>query len=195
DVLRAFIAVVGMRGVGEHLKGVLDAVRHPIKEWGTLWRFGRNRLAARLSTPDVPVRSAGLRTAARELSKRVRDFGVAVHRTLVHFRKAALKNAAAHPGTSEELLIAQEVLKGQYLQERIADAACDLYASSCTLSRLDHLLLHGNHAPDEVNRDVAAGRYFLRLADRRIRNNLAALWDNDDAQTTATANTILERFP
>src|SRR5262249_11850518 len=142
DVLRAFIAVVGMRGVGEHLKGVLDAVRHPIKEWGTLWRFGRNRLAARLSTPDVPVRSARLRTAARELSKRVRDFGLAVHRTLVHFRKAALKNAAAHPGTSEELLIAQEVLKGQYLQERIADAACDLYASSCTLSRLDHLLLH-----------------------------------------------------
>src|SRR5204863_3943503 len=47
DVLRAFIALVGMRGVGEQLKGVLDAVQHlsqqPLKELGTLWRFGRSQ--------------------------------------------------------------------------------------------------------------------------------------------------------
>src|SRR5207245_9377931 len=29
DVLRAFIALVGMRGVGEELKGVLDAIKNP----------------------------------------------------------------------------------------------------------------------------------------------------------------------
>ena len=43
-------------------------------------------------------------------------------------------------------------------------------------------------------RDVAAGRYFLTLANRRIRQNLAAVADNDDAQTTAAANAVLERF-
>src|SRR5205807_3563204 len=37
DVLKAFIAVVGMKGVGEHLKGVLDALKHPIAKFGTLW--------------------------------------------------------------------------------------------------------------------------------------------------------------
>ena len=41
DVLQAFIAVVGMRGVGEHLKGVLDALKHPFKDFGTLVKFGR----------------------------------------------------------------------------------------------------------------------------------------------------------
>jgi hypothetical protein len=88
----------------------------------------------------------------------------------------------------------EAILERQYLQERVAEAACDLYAASCTLSRLDHLLTRGNGNPDEIRRDVQAGRYFLTLARRRIRQNLAALTDNDDAATTATANAILERF-
>jgi hypothetical protein len=40
---------------------------------------------------------------------------------------------------------------------------------------------------------VIAGRYFLKLADRRIRQNLAALHDNDD-ETTRTANAVLKQF-
>jgi len=72
--------------------------------------------------------------------------------------------------------------------------ACDLYASSCTLSRLDHLLSQGNHQPAEVRRDIIAGKYFLQLADRRIRQHLAALTDNDDEQTTPTADAVLDSF-
>jgi alkylation response protein AidB-like acyl-CoA dehydrogenase len=171
DVLRAFIALVGMRGVGERLKGMLD---HPLKEPATLWKFVRSQLGHRLhlTMPEIPVRSASLQPEARELARRVRDFGIAVVDLLRRYREA--------------------ILERQYAQERIADAACDLYASSCTLSRLDHLLLNGNHAPSEVNRDVTAGRYFLRLTDRRIRTNLAGLSDNDDVDTTATANAVLE---
>jgi alkylation response protein AidB-like acyl-CoA dehydrogenase len=173
DVLRAFIALVGMRGVGEHLQGVLHAFHHPIRERGKLWRFFRGQIAARLTTPDVPVQSRELRTEARELGKRVRDFGLAVQGMLRQYREA--------------------ILERQYVQERIAEAACDLYASSCTLSRLDDLLTHGNHSPADVQRDVTAGRYFLKLANRRIRQHLAALADNDDEGTTAAANAALHR--
>src|SRR5262249_26490472 len=63
DVLRAFIALVGMRGVGEQLKGVLEAYHN--REWSRLWHFGRSQVEARLSVPEVPVRSAALRTEAR----------------------------------------------------------------------------------------------------------------------------------
>src|SRR5262249_32583043 len=133
DVLRAFIALVGMRGVGERLKGVLDAVQHlhqrPLKELGALWRFGRSQVGSYFGVPDVPVRSPELRSAARRLGRRVRDFGQAVQRLLVQHREG--------------------IVERQYLQERVADAACDLYASSCTLSRLDDLLAHGNGNPDE----------------------------------------------
>jgi alkylation response protein AidB-like acyl-CoA dehydrogenase len=174
DVLRAFIALVGMRGVGEHLQGVLSAMKNPLTTLGTLWRFGREQLAARFSRPEVPVRSESLKADANLLSKRVRDFGLAVQALLRQYREA--------------------ILERQYQQERVAEAACELYASACTLSRLDHLLTHGNHNAAEAQRDVTTGRYFLKLANRRIQQNLAALKDNDDAEATRVANLTLERY-
>jgi alkylation response protein AidB-like acyl-CoA dehydrogenase len=173
DVLRAFIALVGMRGVGEELKSVLDAVRNPIKSGGKLWGFVRGQVGARLSIPEVPVQSHALRKEAADLGRRVRDFGLAVQWVLRKYREA--------------------VLERQYVQERIADAACELYAASCTLSRLDHLLSSVNGNPVDLNRDLVAGRYFLKLADRRIRQCLAALADNDDEMTTAAADAALGR--
>jgi hypothetical protein len=177
DVLRAFIALVGMRGVGEELRGVLSAFQHlgsrPLKELGTLWRFGTSQMGSLFTVPEVPVHNESLRPEAHRLGRRVRDFGQAVQRLLRQYR--------------------EDILLRQYLQERLADAGCELYAASCTLSRLDHILTTGNGNPDEVRREAAAGRYFLALANRRVRQNLAALADNDDALTTAAANAALER--
>jgi acyl-CoA dehydrogenase family member 9 len=181
EVLKAFIAVVGMRGVGEHLKGVLDALRHPLSNFGTLFRFGSKQMTRRFSTPEIPVHHDSLQPLARELGHRVRDFGIAVQDVLRDFRSRAL---AQQNGKTEELAIMEVVLRSQYMQERIADAACDLYASSCTLSRMDHLL----SIAGTPERDLQAGRYFLALANRRVRQSLAALWDNDDAATTRTAD-------
>lgn len=170
DVLRCFIALVGMRGVGEQLKGMFEK---PFKEKGNLFRFLTGQMGSRLhlTAPEIPVQSSSLKREARQLAARVRDLGLAVVDVLRRFREA--------------------VLERQYVQERIADAACDLYASACTLSRLDHLLAHGNHSPAEVNKEIIAGRYFLKLADRRIKQNLAALADNDDEMTTETAKVVM----
>jgi len=186
EVLTSFIALVGMRGVGEHLQGILQAMKSPLKDWGTLWKFGREQISVRMTTPDVPVVSPQLRDEARLLGKRVREFSLAVQTALRQHREA--------------------VLQKQYVQERIANIACDLYAASCSLSRLDFLLsphphpsppggegpgVRGNNHAEGKERDVQAGHYFLKLADRRIRQNLAALGDNDDEETTKTANLFL----
>jgi alkylation response protein AidB-like acyl-CoA dehydrogenase len=191
EVLKAFIAVVGLRGVGEHLKGVLDALRHPFSKFATLWRFGQTQVARRFTTPEIPVRHDSLRPLARQLAFRVRDFGRAVQDVLRHFRGQALAQRNGHQ--SEELKIAEVVFRSQYMQERLADAACDLYASSCTLSRLDFLFakLRGDSSDPAVEPDLQAGRYFLTLANRRVKQSLAALWDNDDAETTRTADAWL----
>ncbi len=188
DVLKAFIAVVGLRGVGEHLKGVLAALKHPLRDFGKLWDFGRSQLAAHFSLPRIPVMSPHLSGEANQLSCRVRDFGLAVVEVLKYFRQKAL--AQKKPGDDEELKIMEVVLKSQYQQERLADAACDLYASSCTLARLDQLTT-GANGHEDTQRDIQAGHYFLALANRRIKQNLASLWTNDDEQTTATANAWL----
>ncbi|MBM3993956.1 MAG: acyl-CoA dehydrogenase [Planctomycetes bacterium] len=188
EVLKAFIAVVGMRSVGEHLKGVLDALKNPFSGFGTLWSFGMDRLAARFTSPYIPVQSADLAREAGEFSARVREFGLAIVDVLKHFRNKAWVYMTS--ADDEELKIMEVVYRSQYMHERIADMACDLYAASCTLARLDHLLTKGNGHPD-LQRDIQAGRYFMTLANRRIKQNLAALWDQDDEMTTATADAWL----
>ncbi len=174
DVLRAFIAMVGIKPVADQFLKVKDALSHPISGIGTLLEFGGKQISSRLTTPDVPVQSRDLQQHARELGARVRDFGLSVQRMLFKYREA--------------------ILFRQYVQERLADAACELYASSCTLSRLDYLLTLGNGNPTEVARDVAAGRYYLRYANRRIEQLLASLYNNDDADVTATADVTLARY-
>src|SRR5262249_41853251 len=88
----------------------------------------------------------------------------------------------------------EQILFRQYVQERLADASCELYASACVLARLDHLLTASNGNPDELRRDVQVGLHYLRLSDRRVRECLAALGDTDDASTTQPADAVLERY-
>src|SRR5262249_32516679 len=171
DVLRSFIALVGMRAVGEELKGVLDAVKNPFKGGGTLWKFVRGQVGARLSIPEVPVRHPDLQPYAQDLGRRTKDFGLAVQGMLRRYREA--------------------ILERQYVHERIADAACDLYAAACALSKLDMPMGKGTVTPVEKTQDMVAGQYSLRYSDRRIRQNLAALYDNDDDETTRLANVVL----
>jgi alkylation response protein AidB-like acyl-CoA dehydrogenase len=169
----ANIAMVGIKAVGEKLLQVKDAAAHLFRGFGTLLGFGGDQLKARLTTPEIPVRSPLLADEARALGRRVRDFGLAVQGTLFAHRKDP-----------------DGFLFRQYIHERIADAACELYASSCALSRLDHILTSATTA--ETTRQATAGRYFLKLSARRIQQSLAALRDHDDADTTATADAFLK---
>jgi len=169
DVLRAFITMVGIKPIADRFLGVKKAWEK--RELGTLFGFLGKHLVSHFSTPDVPVRSPKLTRSARELGRRVWEFSVAVQKMLFKHR--------------------EEILFRQYVQERLADAACELYASSCTLSRLDHLYALGNGNAEELQRDIQAGKYFMRISDRRIRQSLAALKDNDDDPTTRTADAFL----
>ncbi len=191
DVLRVFIAVVGMRGVGEYFQEVLLASRSPFKSLGKIWSFGKEQMAARLQTPKISVVSPALKESARQLSKRVREFGLAVQHALMHLRNLSRTDPASANETDEELRIAQQVFKRQYLEERLAEAACDLYASACTLSKLDSLIQQSNSHPEMAETKLNPGVYFLRLANKRIQQHLADLWDNEDEWTTRTADSVL----
>lgn len=167
DVMRAFIAMYGLRDVGNSFK---SAWTNPLS--GTFVRLVGNRVSARLKAPEIPVRSGALTDAAGRLGGRIKDFGLAVEGVLWQNRRDELG-----------------ILERQYMQKRLADAAIEIYTSSCVLSRLD-LLLSKPTTP-ELSRDVNIGRFYLKVANRRIRQSLAALWDNDDDETTAAADIVL----
>ena len=51
EVLKAFIALVGMRDIGEGLKATLDGLKKPGSFLPTLWSFTRDRLGRLVRTP------------------------------------------------------------------------------------------------------------------------------------------------
>lgn len=167
EVLKAFIALVGMRDVGEGFKSTLEDLKRPATVVPTLWRFGRDHAAKLVKGVEVPVVSESLRPAAHELGKRVGRFGRAVERALMRYKEA--------------------ILDAQYAQDRISDAAIALYTASCTLARLDREL--ATRSATELDR--ASGELYLLMANRRFDQALRDLDDNDDPQTTRAADAAL----
>jgi alkylation response protein AidB-like acyl-CoA dehydrogenase len=185
DVLKAFVAVVGCRAPGEYLKNLRDDLT------GGKWSLGK--LVAGLgagaklyvpwlaaSTPHVPAQHPDLFDDARHLARLVKQFGTTLPHVFLRLKDEAT------------------FVQAQLVHERIADIAIDLYAASCTLSRLDHLLgkpgANGAAKPSDPTADASAGRYFLQLAFRRIEQNFAALEDNDDPALLAAAKSTLAKF-
>jgi alkylation response protein AidB-like acyl-CoA dehydrogenase len=170
EVLKAFIALVGMRDVGEGFKATLEDLKRPSRLLPALWRFGSQRFVRLARPPAVTVASAALRPHAGLLARRVARFGWAVERLLVKHREA--------------------ILELQYIQERIADAAIALVTAACTLARIDRELSEGTAGSD----NLTAAELYLRMANRRFDQALRDLDDNDDRHTTVAADAALRRF-
>lgn len=176
DVLKAFVAVVGCRAPGEYLKALRDDLL--AGKWSPRNLLGGLGAGARLiapwvaGTPQIPVSNPVMTDDARTLGSLVRQFGTTLPRVFLRLK--------------DETTFVQ----AQLMHERIADIAIDLYAATCTLSRLDS-------PPQDASdpfADEAAGRYFLKLAFRRIRGNFASLKSNDDAACLASAKATLAKL-
>ena len=174
EVLTSFIALVGMRGPGMEFKEIYDTMLKPSRAGiGRAWTAGMHRLGAAVRIPDVPVASVELGSFANQLGRLIWRFNLAVNRALIAYR--------------------EPILDMQLVQERIAGAAMDLFASTCVLSRWDGELQFARRNGDSRPSTDGAPDLFLRQSFRRIRGFLAGLKDNDDKAVLATADSILSR--
>jgi hypothetical protein len=173
EVLTSFIALVGMRGPGMEFKEIYDTMLKPTREGGIgkAWSAGMNRLGATVRIPDVPVRSAELRSFANRLGRLIWRFNLAVNRSLIVYR--------------------EPILDMQLVQERIAGAATDLFASTTVLSRWDSEIQFAQGNGETPSQKNTAAELFLRQSFRRIRNFLAGLSDNDDKFILMAADSAL----
>lgn len=172
EVLRAFVALVGMRDVGLELQSIVNAVKYPLGNLTRIGSFASRRLGAALTAPTIEVKNVELEPDAARLGRQIRSLGFNVERLLATYRES--------------------IVDRQYQLGRIADATTEIYVSDCVLSRLDHLL-RDHHLDAAVRRQgLATGRYYLQTAARRIKTALRDLWDNDDEGTTQIANALLK---
>ncbi|MBT4865947.1 MAG: acyl-CoA dehydrogenase [Planctomycetaceae bacterium] len=163
DVLRSFIAMVGLRNVGKELESVQK------KPWSAskLWR----------STPRVPVVSstktrlsthAQLQSAARLLGGQIGKFGRVCRNSLIRHREG--------------------ILEMQCVQARLADVATELFAASCVFARLNSLATATNVDEQTTARDMQTGLFYIKAAHRRNALRMASLKSNDDGEQLRTAD-------
>ena len=170
EVLTSFIALVGMRGPGMEFKEIYDTMLKPSRGLSKAWDAGLKRLSAAVKVPEVPVRNDQLKSYAAQLGRLVWRFNFAVDKALIAYR--------------------EPVLEMQLIQERIAIAAMELFATTCVLSRWDSdvaaLERNGSGASDHLAADL-----FVRRSLRHIRESLRGLGDNDDRALLKTADAVL----
>jgi acyl-CoA dehydrogenase family protein 9 len=167
EILRVFIAGMGVKGTGEELRLVAHALRHPRREFGVLSRYFSRRVERRF------------------LRDRLRD----VHPDLDECARSIERVVQILPQRVEALLRThgRAFPQRQYLMKRIANVAIDTYGMVAATSRTDTLLKAGDPATTEL----ALTRYWCRKAARRVRRNLRGLAVHSDGLTTEVADRIL----
>ena len=109
--------------------------------------------------------------SAKQLGRLIWKFNLAVNRALITYR--------------------EPILDMQLIQERIAGAAMEMFASACVLSRWDSELQASARNGSSGAGNNHAADLFLRRSFRNIRQFLSTISENDDEALLATANTVL----
>ncbi|MGH8581449.1 MAG: acyl-CoA dehydrogenase family protein [Gammaproteobacteria bacterium] len=172
DVLLSFIALVGMRGPGLELNDAWQALQRPWRNWSRLLQAGQAELRTLFVAPPISVRAQALQHDGKRLGRCVLKLSRAIHYVLQRHREA--------------------VIDRQYLQERIAWAAVEIFASACVLSRIDIALAS---SPNTLGREqeLTTAQYFLMASDRQIQRHLQAVYRRgaEDALCTSVADLAL----
>jgi alkylation response protein AidB-like acyl-CoA dehydrogenase len=174
EVMTAFIALAGMKSVGEDLEQVLRATKHPVGNFGRLARFAREQWRDVLIGPHVhdlhPQIAAEGNTLARLTTRLARDV---FHVLRTHREK---------------------ILDMELVQQRISLSVVEMYAMAAVISRLQAELASGGgngHIPERLSRDLIVGKGFCHRAATNVSRRLKTLFRNNDAETLAVADAVL----
>jgi acyl-CoA dehydrogenase family protein 9 len=172
DVMRAFVALSGMKPLGEKLKELGDVnLRDAVGSIGVLADYVTGRIQRGLRPDQVTKAHPELAALAQPVGdqvKRLRD--VAEGQLREHKGGIALK---------------------QFVQKRLSDAVSDIYGQIATLSRVTQVFEEQGVEPSGQERYIAE-TFCTRAADR-VRSNLDQVESNDDERMTAIAKLAYKR--
>jgi acyl-CoA dehydrogenase family member 9 len=172
DVLRAFVALAGIKPVGERLSGLGEiGLADPIGSIGVLLDYVSERI-------QREVRPDRLTRAHPELSG---------HADAVSEQVKELR------GVSESLLREHKrgIVERQLHQKRLADMVADIYAQIAVLSRVSSIFADQGVEPSGQERYIA--ETFCTRAAARVRGRLAQISENDDDRMAAIAKLAYRR--
>ena len=169
EVMTAFVALLGMKGVGEDLESVLHLTKHPIGNFGRLAQFTKTQIS------DVIV-GHGFDGLGRELSAE----GHMISRTTRVLARDIIRLLATYR---------EKILDYQLIQQRVAWSVIELYAMTAVVAKLQGMIDAGS--PD-LKKAMTIGKGYCKHAAERINAHLGSLFRNTDADTIRVADAVLE---
>jgi acyl-CoA dehydrogenase family protein 9 len=170
EILRALIALMGLQQPGEELKEVGKAFRDPLHSIGAISSYLRGRVRRTVVKPDFTKVHELLADEADLVATQIHDLALAVEKSLIEHGKA--------------------IIEKQMLQERMANAAIDIYLSTAVLSRVTLAIAKKGEAG--AAEDLDAAKLFVPMAMRRTRRAVRALGRNGDELMRRVAKRALD---
>ncbi|MEX0742054.1 MAG: acyl-CoA dehydrogenase family protein [Phycisphaeraceae bacterium] len=179
EVMTAFIALMGMKGVGEEFEAVLRAAKNPIGNFGRIADFARHEWR------DVIVGHAG-NGATRTLHPKLAEEG----RMLAKLTRQLARDVSRLLARHRTDIIEQQMLLG-----RVTWAVTEMYAMAAVLAKLQAKLeaadADGRGRPEDLEQELTIGRGYCQHAHQRIEQRLASLSRNGDEATHKVADAVL----
>ena len=170
EILRALIALMGLQQPGERLKTLGEAMKHPIQSLGAIGSYVAGRAKRQVTKAKFTKVHPRLEKEADAVADLVHDFALAVEDTILRSGK--------------------KIIERQFQQERMANAAIDIFLAVAVLSRTTwEIERAGSEEAAKAQLDCA--RIFVPMASRRVRRNIRGLRRNQDQRMRAIAEHAL----
>jgi acyl-CoA dehydrogenase family protein 9 len=170
EILRALIALMGLQQPGEELKAVGKAFKDPLHSIGAISSYLTGRVKRTLKKPEFTKVHELLADEADMVADNIHGLALAVEKALIEHGKA--------------------IIERQMLQERMANAAIDIYLSTAVLSRATAAI--EKHGAEAARADLDAAHLFISMAMRRTRRAIRALDRNSDERMRNVAQRALD---
>jgi acyl-CoA dehydrogenase family protein 9 len=172
DVMRAFIALSGMKPVGEKLSELGEVgLGDPIGSIGVLVDYVGGRIQREVRPDRITAAHPELSGLADPVADQVKELRSLTESLLREHRKG--------------------IIERQFAQKRIADSIADIYAQIAVLSRVTRIFEDQGVEPSGQERYIAE-TFCTRAADR-VRARFRQVSENDDERMSAIAKLAYKR--
>jgi acyl-CoA dehydrogenase family protein 9 len=172
DVLRAYVALTGLKPVGDRLSGLGELeLTDPIRTIGVLADYVGGRLKRRVRPDRITMAHEELSNHADAVTDQVNELAAISESLLREHRKG--------------------IVTQQLHQKRLADSLADIYGQIAVLSRVSSILADQGVEPSGQERYIADS--FCARAAHRVRSRFRHIERNDDDRMTAIAKLAYKR--
>ncbi|MEW6456445.1 MAG: acyl-CoA dehydrogenase family protein [Acidobacteriota bacterium] len=169
EIQRLFIALYGIRGVGEYLKQMGRALKSPFTSIGILKDFAYKEIKKRIAPEKLKGIPSPLKREANMVSQYTQALSIWTERVLKRYGK--------------------KIIEKEYILERLADVAIYLYGMLATLSKTDSIIKE--KSLENSSYEIMLCKAFFFEARKQIRHRISYLNRNiDDFWSEISKNII-----